>query len=89
MHSETDWIEEFNIGTIMHMSSITYKELRKHHSLLTELTKKNLYDKVIYCSVVHFTIATEIRFIEDPTKNKEPRELKKIGDSKSEAYKVS
>jgi hypothetical protein len=36
---------------------------------------------------VHFTIATEIRFIEDPNKSKDTK--KYPSETKSEAYKVS
>jgi hypothetical protein len=51
------------------------------------MTKKNLYEKVILCSVVYFTIATEIRFIEDPNKGKDSKKFP--SETKSEAYKIS
>lgn len=71
LQNKNDWIEEFNIGTIMHMSAMSYGDFHWVPSFFQELTKKALYEKVIYCSVNHFTIATEIRFIEDPNRNKD------------------
>lgn len=92
VHSETDWIEEFNIGTIMHMSSITHRELKRINTFMEELTKRSLYDKVIYCSVVYFTISTEIRFLEDPNSSGKAAAIGKtvrLPQSRSEAFKLS
>lgn len=41
-----DWIEHFNIGTIMHMTSVSYEELVAFDDILFELTKKQLVEKV-------------------------------------------
>lgn len=71
----------------MHMSAISYNEFHRIPSFFQELTKKALYEKVIYCSVIHFTIATEIRFIEDPNRTKDTKKFP--SEPRSEAFKVS
>ena len=48
----------------MHMTPMKYEELCKTPSIYDELLKKKLYEKVIYASVLHFTTATEMRFID-------------------------
>jgi len=60
----TEWLETFNIGAIMHMNPITYEEFMFYGEIIYEVSKKLLLEKVIYFSVVLFTMATEIRFIE-------------------------
>lgn len=60
----TEWLENFNIGAIMHMNSLTYEEFMFYGEIIYEVSKKLLLEKVIYFSVVLFTMATEIRFIE-------------------------
>lgn len=75
----TEWLESFNIGAIMHMNPITYEEFMFYGEIIYEVSKKLLLEKVIYLSVVLFTMATEIRFIE---LDKNPGEKKKGGDGK-------
>jgi len=41
-----EWIELFNIGSIMHMTSVTYEEFMLCEDILFELTKKQLVEKV-------------------------------------------
>ncbi|KRW98821.1 hypothetical protein PPERSA_10592 [Pseudocohnilembus persalinus] len=60
----TDWIEVFNIGTIMHMNPVLYKDFTYFGDILYEISKRNILEKVIYLSICYFTIATEIRFLE-------------------------
>lgn len=60
----TEWLESFNIGALMHMNPITYEEFMFYGEIIYEVSKKLLLEKVIYFSVVLFTMATEIRFIE-------------------------
>jgi hypothetical protein len=57
------WIDEFNIGTIMHMSEFSINDFEHPLPLEEYIFKDKLYEIVIYCSVAHFTIATEMRFI--------------------------
>lgn len=57
------WIDEFNIGTIMHMSELSIKDFENCLPIEEYIFKDKLYETVIYCSVAHFTIATEMRFI--------------------------
>ncbi|EAS07471.2 hypothetical protein TTHERM_00572070 (macronuclear) [Tetrahymena thermophila SB210] len=59
-----EWIEQFNIGSIMHMTCISYDEFILFEDILFELSKKQLIEKMLLLSICFFTIATEIRFIE-------------------------
>ena len=58
------WIDEFNIGTIMHMSELAINDFEHTLPIEEYIFKDKLYETVIHCSVAHFTIATEMRFIE-------------------------
>ncbi|KAL4456125.1 hypothetical protein ABPG74_014086 [Tetrahymena malaccensis] len=60
----SEWIESFNIGSIMHMVPVQYEEFSFFGDLMYEISKKMILEKVIYLSISYFTIATEIRFIE-------------------------
>ena len=73
------WIENLNIGTIMHMMPITYQDQIEQKDIQFELTKEELWKKVfiecflikykiVYQSVCYFTIATELRFLQHSTK---------------------
>jgi len=65
-----EWLETLNIGTIMHMKPLKYKEYAQKKEFTNEITKDSLQEKIIYQSLIYFTIATEMRFIEiaeDPT----------------------
>ena len=75
----TEWLETFNIGAIMHMNPITYEEFMFYGEIIYEVSKKLLLEKVIYFSVILFTMATEIRFIE--LEKAKPSEKKKNNDS--------
>lgn len=58
------WIDEFNIGTIMHFSEMTINDFDGSVPIQEYLFKDKLYQLVIYCSMAHFTMATELRLIE-------------------------
>lgn len=59
-----NWMQSFNIGTIMHMQPIQYEEFCLCGGMVYELQRKLLLEKVIYMSIAYFTIATEMRFIQ-------------------------
>jgi hypothetical protein len=59
-----EWIENFNIGSIMHMEPLAYEEFQSYGEMIYEISKRVLLEKVIYLSISYFTIATEFRFIE-------------------------
>jgi hypothetical protein len=59
-----EWLENLNIGTIMHMKPLKYQEYAVKRELITEITKESLQEKVIFQSLILFTTATEMRFIE-------------------------
>lgn len=73
----TEWLQNFNIGAIMHMNPITYEEFMFYGEIIYEISKKLLLEKVIYFSIILFTMATEIRFIE---MEKSKPEKKKTGE---------
>lgn len=80
----TEWLETFNIGAIMHMNPIGYEEFMFYGEIIYEVSKKLLLEKVIYLSVVLFTMATEIRFIELENK---PGDKKKGEGNEAEIVK--
>jgi hypothetical protein len=59
-----EWLENLNIGSIMHMKPMRYKEYAHKRDLVTEITKDALHEKAIFQSLVYFTTATEMRFQE-------------------------
>jgi hypothetical protein len=60
----TEWLEEFNIGNIMHLNPITYKELLLEDlSVQSILSEDKLVELVLVYSCCLFSIATENRFI--------------------------
>jgi hypothetical protein len=59
----THWIDEFNIGTIMHFSEMTINDFENNVPMEEYLFKDRLYELVIYCSMANFTMATELRLI--------------------------
>ncbi len=67
----THWMDEFNIGSVMHMKPLQMEDLEKAKPLEEYIFKDNLYQLVIYCSLSHFTMATELRFLEGLKGSKE------------------
>lgn len=60
----TAWLEEFNIGNIMHLNPITYKELMLEDlSVQSILSEDKLVELILVYSCCLFSIATENRFI--------------------------
>ncbi|KAM3136860.1 hypothetical protein pb186bvf_011119 [Paramecium bursaria] len=59
-----EWIENFNIGSIMHMQPQTHDEFSQYGEMIYEISKRVLLEKIIYLSISYFTIATELRFVE-------------------------
>lgn len=47
VQNELEWIEQFNIGTIMHISPIQYSQFALQGELLYEFSKKILIEKVL------------------------------------------
>lgn len=64
VQNSSNWIENFNIGSIMHLQALKYNEFVFYGDLMFQLQKKFILEKVIFLSICCFTIATEIRFIE-------------------------
>ena len=58
-----NWINSFNIGTIMHINEFHLEDFHKPSPLEEYVFKDKIYETVIYCSLAHFTLATEMRFI--------------------------
>ena len=46
-----EWIENFNIGTIMHLSPISYEEFTFFGDIIYEISKKMLIEKIIFSSI--------------------------------------
>lgn len=61
---KNEWIENFNIGSIMHMNPLKNEEFSFYGDFNYEISKDKLLEKVIFVSICFFTIATEMRFIE-------------------------
>ncbi len=56
-------MDEFNIGSIMHMGMVTVEEFETSVPMEEYFFKDKLYEIVILCSLSYFTMATEIRFL--------------------------
>ena len=60
----TEWLQLFNIGNIMHVTPVTYRELLSDETdHTTILTEDRLVELVLVYSCCLFSIATENRFI--------------------------
>lgn len=44
-----DWLNNFNIGAIMHLNPIVYEEFAFYGDLVYEMSKKMLLEKVLIC----------------------------------------
>ena len=74
----TEWLEEFNIGNIMHLNPITYKDLLQMDLSVQSILKEDkLVELVLVYSCCLFSIATENRFIchKELDSNKKVNEL--------------
>lgn len=80
------WIESFNIGSIMHMNPIKYEEFNFAGDFNYEISKNKLLEKVIFESICFFTIATEMRFIEIEKNGLKINNTKEI---QTEEYRLS
>jgi len=56
-------MDEFNIGSIMHMNMATVEDFELSLPMEEYYFKDKLYEIVILCSLSYFTMATEIRFL--------------------------
>ena len=81
-----NWINEFNIGTIMHISQFHIEDFDKPAPIEEYVFRDRIYETVIYCSLAHFTLATEMRFIEC---NKEKMDFKRAKDFKPNLKHIS
>ena len=81
-----EWLENLNIGSIMHMKPQKYKEYAHKRDIVNEISKDSLQEKVVFQSLIFFTTATEMRFQElsDPENKVEGANPKN-----SENYKKS
>ncbi len=48
VQNEFEWVEQFNIGTIMHISPINYTQFALAGEMLYEFSRKVLLEKVIF-----------------------------------------
>ncbi len=47
-----EWLENLNIGSIMHMKPLKYKDYAQRRELVTEITKDSLQEKVKYSKIL-------------------------------------
>lgn len=69
----------------MHMSELSVKEFESPLPIEEFIFKDKLYETVIYCSVAHFTIATEMRFIESNRDKGKEKDKDKDKENKGKA----
>ena len=77
---------EFNIDTIMHISQFHIEDFDTPAPIEEYVFRDRIYETVIYCSLAHFTLATEMRFIEC---NKEKMDFKRAKDFKPNLKHIS
>ena len=46
--SGLEWIENFNIGSIMHMVPMKYNEFSTFNEIMFEVAHKSILEKIIY-----------------------------------------
>lgn len=64
LKSQDDWIFNFNIGNIMHLSPINFDDLNKVNiDIVNELSKDQMLEKLLYLTTAYFCIGTEVRFL--------------------------
>ena len=64
IRSQEDWIFNFNIGNIMHLSPLNFDDLnRTQVDVVKELGKDKMMEKILYACAGLFCIGTELRFI--------------------------
>ncbi|KAM3140179.1 hypothetical protein pb186bvf_007732 [Paramecium bursaria] len=68
--NENEWIEKFNIGTIMQLKPKQYQDICLEGEYLYEFSQRILLEKILLLSIGYFTLATECRFIENEQKIK-------------------
>lgn len=73
------WMDEFNIGTVMHFTEASINDFDSTVPIEEYLFKDKLYELVIYSSMAHFTMATELRLID--FKEQESKDAGKEGDT--------
>jgi hypothetical protein len=88
-----EWLENLNIGTIMHMKPLRYKDYAQKKEVINEVTKDSLQEKAIFQSLIYFTTATEMRFQEmavvDSTNNMNSRKASKDDLKSPEVFRSS
>jgi len=72
--SSDDWINNFNIGNIMHLSPLNFDDLnRSSIDVRHEISRDQIILTILYCAAAFFCIGTEYRFLS----NKEAKYDKK------------
>ena len=62
--SPDDWIQNFNIGNIMHLQPLNFDDLnRSSVDVRLEIGKDMVIEKILYASASYFCIGTEYRFL--------------------------
>jgi hypothetical protein len=70
IRSQDDWIFNFNIGNIMHLSPLNFDDLnRTQVDVIQELSKDKMMEKILYISAGLFCIGTELRFLANKHEN--------------------
>lgn len=62
------WIYSYNIGDMMIIHPLSLNDLKNPLGLQAELTNDFLLEKIVMIVIAHFCVATEIRFLTNPTK---------------------
>lgn len=62
--SADDWLANFNIGNIMHLTPLNFDDLnRTAIDVRYEISKDQIVLRVLYASAAFFCIGTEYRFL--------------------------
>lgn len=64
VRSGEDWIYNFNIGNIMHLTPIGFDDLNSHNvNPISELSKDSIFEQIILLTTSLFCNGTEARFL--------------------------
>jgi len=58
-----DWINEINIGNIMHISPVYIDDLTPNDSIVNTFSMDSIFESIILFAVSYFSMSTENRFI--------------------------
>lgn len=61
--NQNEWIYSLNIGNIMQITPLTLHDFMSGNSVVTELSREFILEKICFLCVSYFCLGTEFRFL--------------------------